>query len=89
MAGDVRLHTRFQQGHPRAPGNRRLAAIRRPREHQVTLLPPQQRGRRFPARLTCASSAGRASIEDFSFPQGNAWTAGGSPAAEPMPWRAT
>jgi hypothetical protein len=60
MAGDVRLHTRFQQGHPRAPGNRRLAAIRRPREHQVTLLPPQQRGRRFPARLTCASSAGRA-----------------------------
>jgi hypothetical protein len=60
MAGDVRLHTRFQQDHPRAPGNRRLAAIRRPREHQVTLLPPQQRERQFPARLTCASSAGRA-----------------------------
>jgi L-fuconate dehydratase len=29
-----------------------------------------------------------ASIEEFSFPHGSAWTAGGSPAAEPAPWRA-
>ena len=30
-----------------------------------------------------------ASVEEFSFPHGSAWTAGGSPAAEPMPWRAS
>jgi L-fuconate dehydratase len=29
-----------------------------------------------------------ASIEEFSFPHGSAWTAGGSPASEPAPWRA-
>jgi L-fuconate dehydratase len=29
-----------------------------------------------------------ASIEEFSFPHGTTWMAGGSPASEPMPWRA-
>jgi L-fuconate dehydratase len=29
-----------------------------------------------------------ASIEEFSFPHGTTWTSGGSPASEPMPWRA-
>jgi L-fuconate dehydratase len=28
------------------------------------------------------------SIEEFSFPHGTTWTSGGSPASEPMPWRA-
>jgi L-fuconate dehydratase len=29
-----------------------------------------------------------ASIEEFSFPHGAAWTSGGSPALHPVPWRA-
>jgi L-fuconate dehydratase len=29
-----------------------------------------------------------ASIEEFSFPHGTTWTSGGSPASEPIPWRA-
>jgi L-fuconate dehydratase len=29
-----------------------------------------------------------ASIEEFSFPHGSTWASGGSPASEPMPWRA-
>jgi L-fuconate dehydratase len=28
-----------------------------------------------------------ASVEEFSFPNGTAWTAGGSPALEAVPWR--
>jgi L-fuconate dehydratase len=30
-----------------------------------------------------------ASIEEFSFPHGSAWTSGGSPASAPTPWRVT
>ena len=44
-------------------------------------LPPSEPG--AGARMRAAS------IEEFSFPHGSAWTAGGSPASEPMPWRAT
>jgi L-fuconate dehydratase len=58
--------------------------------HEHFEVPATVRDGRYiaPSEPGAGSRMRPASIEEFSFPHGNAWAAGGSPAAEPAPWRA-